>query len=141
MVQDSTPSKKPRRRVKPVETVRERVVKQQSKAPKPQRVRKTMGSGYSSAKTGFAKLFHPLNFVLRPLRTKPIRFVGRILATILLLNFVRGAARELRDVVWPDRKQTTQLTLAVFIFAIVFGLIITITDFGLDRIFKRILIK
>ena len=67
--------------------------------------------------------------------------MGRVLAVVLLINFVRSSFRELRDVVWPNRRQTTQLTLAVFVFAIVFGIIISVTDYGLDKIFKQILLK
>ena len=56
-------------------------------------------------------------------------------------RYFREAWKELKDVTWPDRKQTSQLSFAVFIFAVVFGVLVAVTDFGLDRVFKRILLK
>lgn len=56
-------------------------------------------------------------------------------------SYIRNSFKELRGVTWPSRKETTQLTIAVFVFAIVFGVIITITDYGLDKVFKRILLR
>lgn len=55
--------------------------------------------------------------------------------------YFKNAWKELRLVKWPSRKETWQLTLAVFAFAIVFGVLITVVDKGLDVIFKRILLK
>lgn len=59
----------------------------------------------------------------------------------LVPRYFKNAWRELRQVKWPTRKETIQLTLAVFAFALVFGTLITITDYGLDRLFKRLLLK
>ena len=136
-------TKKPKRILKkaPV-TVRER--SQQSQAPaKPRRLR----ASASKASKPFifigrliAKLLRPFRFVLRPFKTRPIRFVGRLLAKILLLKYFKNAWVELRQVTWPSRRETWQLTFAVFIFALVFGVMIAITDFGLDKLFEKILI-
>ena len=137
-------SKKSMRRVKPAQTLREQSADSAQALTKPRRSRKAAG-GIGSILVSFgrfvAKLFGPLGFLLLPFRTKIGRLIVRILGAILLINFFRGAFRELRDVKWPDRKQTAQLTFAVFIFAIVFGLIIGITDYGLDKVFKQILLK
>lgn len=59
----------------------------------------------------------------------------------LIPRYFRNSWEELKGVTWPSRRETRQLTIAVFIFAIVFGIIITITDYGLDKIFKKVLIK
>ena len=59
----------------------------------------------------------------------------------IIPRYFKIALRELKQVQWPTRKQTIQLTIAVFIFAIVFGVLITITDYGLDKIFKKLLLK
>jgi preprotein translocase SecE subunit len=45
---------------------------------------------------------------------------------------------ELRQVTWPDRKQSRQLTLAVVMFATVFGIVVAILDYGLDKAFKKV---
>ena len=139
-----TKAKNPKRRIKPAQTVRERTAEAAQQSPKPKRVGKAIGGiGVLLRAIGrfVGKLLSPFSFLLWPFKTRPARFIGRILAVVLLINFFRGAFRELRDVEWPDRKQTTQLTFAVFVFAIIFGIIIAITDYGLDRIFKRILVK
>jgi len=88
-----------------------------------------------------SKLAHPFRFLLAPFRTKPARFVGRILNKVLLINYFISAWKELRQVTWPGRKETRQLTLAVFIFATVFGVMITLTDYGLDKVFKKVILK
>lgn len=59
----------------------------------------------------------------------------------LVPKYFKNAWIELRQVKWPGRRETIQLTLAVFAFAIVFGVLITVTDYGLDKLFKKILLK
>ena len=88
---------------------------------------------------GIAKVFRPLRFLLWPFKTRPVRFLGRIIAAILFLRYFRESWRELKQVTWPNRKQTLQLTFAVFVFAVVFGAMITITDYGLEKLFKAII--
>ena len=87
-----------------------------------------------------SKLTHPFRFLLAPFKTKPARFVGRILNKVLLINYFMSAWKELRQVTWPGRKETRQLTLAVFVFATVFGLMVTLTDYGLDKVFKKVIL-
>lgn len=68
---------------------------------------------------------------------KPVRFLGRILG----LKYLRDSVRELRSVTWPTLKESTRLTGAVIIFSIIFGLFVAVVDFGLDKLFKQILLK
>ena len=49
--------------------------------------------------------------------------------------------KELRQVKWPGRRETAKLTFAVFLFAIFFALLISVTDYGLDRLFKKLILK
>ncbi len=90
-------------------------------------------------------VFRPFKPVARivtwPLRTRALRAVGRFLAKVLLINYFISAWQELKDVTWPDRRETRQLTLAVFAFAIVFGLLIAVVDYGLDKLFKQFILK
>src|SRR3989344_2304916 len=65
---------------------------------------------------------------------KPFRFLRFIVPP-----YFRNSWRELKQVSWPSKKQTWQLTVAVFIFALGFAAFITILDWGLDKVFKRIL--
>ena len=119
-------SRKPRH-LKPakVETVRERSAKNEQANPKATAQQNNLRALIS----GF---FAPLRFVWRGLR-----WLGRH----LIPRYFRNAFTELRQVTWPNRKQTRQLTTAVMLFAIVFAMFISILDFGLDKVFKRILLK
>lgn len=86
------------------------------------------------------KIFRPFSFLLRPFKTKPMRVIGRFFKKVLLINYFASAWREVRQVTWPNRKETANLTIAVFIFAIGFGILIAIIDFGLDKLFREVLL-
>ncbi len=76
--------------------------------------------------------------------SQPFRAVGRALkwlARHIIPQYFRGAFSSLRQVTWPNHKETRQLTTAVMLFAIVFAALITLMDWGLDKVFKRILLK
>jgi preprotein translocase subunit SecE len=127
---------------KPAQTVRER--SQTSAKVKKRRLHATAGKLAKVAKltkTGLGMIFSPFKFVLKPFKLRPVRFIGRILSIVLFIGYFRGSWQELRKVNWPDRRTTVRLTLAVFVFATVFGLVISVVDFGLDKLFKAILIK
>jgi preprotein translocase SecE subunit len=67
----------------------------------------------------------------------PVRILGRI----LFPRYFRNSFRELKLVTWPGRRESLRLTGAVLIFAIVFGAIVAIVDFGLDKLFKEFILK
>jgi len=87
------------------------------------------------------KVVRPFRFILKPFKTRPARFIGRLFSKILLFNYFRTSWHELRQVTWPGRKETLQLTFAVFIFAISFGLMIAVVDYGLSKLFQEVLLK
>lgn len=70
-------------------------------------------------------------------RLKGVRLIGRILG----LTYVRSSWQELQMVTWPTRREGRRLTTAVIIFAIVFGALIAAVDFGLDKLFRQVLLK
>jgi preprotein translocase SecE subunit len=70
----------------------------------------------------------------------PFRLLGRLLYKITPKYFI-NSWHEVRKVVWPSRKETWRLTLAVFIFATVFGAMVAIVDKVLDTIFKNVILK
>lgn len=53
-------------------------------------------------------------------------------------KYFRNSWRELKQVTWPNRKQTVKLTFAVIAFATVFGLVIALIDFLLDKVFRQL---
>jgi preprotein translocase SecE subunit len=136
--------KQPKKRVlKRVETVRERASKT-TKSSQPQRLRQArivIAKPLKRVNSAIARLLRPFGFMLKPFKTRPMRIIGRVLARILLLSYFRESWNELRQVKWPSRKQTWQLTLAVFTFALFFGVIIAVTDFGLDKLFKALILE
>lgn len=56
-------------------------------------------------------------------------------------KFFKLAWQELRQVVWPSRRETIKLTLAVFAFSFVFGIVIALTDYGLDKLFRKLILE
>ncbi len=87
------------------------------------------------------KILRPFRFLLWPFKTRPARFIGRLLYKVLLINYFKNSWQELRLVTWPGRRETIQLTFAVFIFSFVFGLIVTVTDYGLSKLFEKVILR
>jgi preprotein translocase SecE subunit len=127
-------------RVRKIETVRERAekatAKTEAKAGKSRNrpLRRAARAVVSPLRT-------PARVVATPFTKRPVRFVFRWIGLILWPPYFRNAFRELRQVTWPSRKDTWKLTLAVLIFAIIFGLLATLTDYGLDKIIRRIVFR
>ena len=124
---------KPKRRIRKVETVREKTAKS-ADTDTPTR-RSLVWRGFTApfrfVGRGFAKLGKKLG------KYKFFRVLGRI----LLPKYFRNSWKELKQVVWPTGKQTRQLTGAVLLFASVFGALVALLDFGLDKVFKEVLLK
>jgi preprotein translocase subunit SecE len=55
-----------------------------------------------------------------------------------LWQFIQGSRGEIRKVVWPTRQETTQTTLAVFLFILVMGIFFWSLDFLLLWITRSI---
>lgn len=126
-------------RVRKTETIRERTqratAKAEARAAKPESRFKRL-----LKKTGrlFSPLKKPLHFITAPLRTRPIRFIGRWIGRILWPRYFRNSYRELRQVHWPTRRETWKMTFAVLVFALVFGLGAAGIDWVLDNAIQRI---
>jgi preprotein translocase SecE subunit len=135
------PSKPAKRLVRNPETFREKVVKAADESEKPKRTAKLRQFG--------SKVVTP---IVRPIRSgagklgkkkpvkvaaKPARFVGKIVFPV----YLRRSWQELKLVTWPNWKQSRSLTFAVLIFAVIFGVTIAIVDYGLDKLFKDVLLK
>lgn len=93
-----------------------------------------------ASKTGrvLSAPFRGLARLLRPLgKFKPFRILGHIIAP----PYIRNAFKELRLVTWPNGKQSRQLTFAVIVFSLIFGIIAAVTDYGLDKLFRSVILK
>lgn len=56
-------------------------------------------------------------------------------------RYFRDSWNELKEVTWPNSKQTIALTIAVFIFAIILAIFVSGVDFGLDKLFRKVLLS
>lgn len=132
-------NKKPR--IRKVETVRERNEKAsaraEAKAAKQPKRRRARGL--------LTKIFRPfkkpLHIITWPLRLRPVRFVGRVLGRILWPRYFRNSWQEIKQVTWPSRSETWKLTIAVLIFALIFGLATAGTDWVLDKVIRRLVFR
>ena len=57
-----------------------------------------------------------------------------------LLAFGRDALREVKKVVWPTRKEATQMTLYVFGFVVIMALFLWLTDKTLEWVFYDLIL-
>ena len=53
-------------------------------------------------------------------------------------EFTKGARTELRKVVWPNQKETTQVTIIVFVMAVLVAVFLWAVDWGLHKILKLV---
>lgn len=104
---------------------------------------KLVGRGFRAVWRGLAWIAHrpPLKQIGHAIRwffrLRVVRFIGRILG----FRFVRDSWRELKQVTWPSWRESRRLTAAVILFSIVFGALIALVDFGLDKLFKQLFVK
>lgn len=56
------------------------------------------------------------------------------------VSYLKGARQELKKVTWPSRKETVNLTFAVVVFTLVLVIITTVMDYGLGKVFERIIL-
>ena len=138
MAEETKPSqseKRTKRRVKPVETVRQQREKQLgSTQTKPRRVRRF-----------FRWLFTPFRWfgglkVWQAKWFKPFRWVGRMLSYVLLIPYFKASFQELKLVTWPNWKLSWRLTWAVLVFSVFFGVLLAVVDYGLDKLFRKIIL-
>lgn len=123
------------------QTLRQHAKMAQDTKPKTRRIKTVSGK----AKGTIGRLFKligrtlkPLSFLLIPLKTKPFRMVGNVLFKVFLIDYLRSSFKELKQVNWPNRRETIRLTTAVILFAIVFGVMIAVVDFGFDKLVRKV---
>ena len=137
MAQASRKNEKgPKRTIrKQSQTVRQRT--QIGNKTNKRRIRTTAGklaNPLKKVRTHGKKEFHPIRL--------PDNKLGRLLGKRVKIapRFLREAWQEIRLVTWPNRKDTLRLTMAVFIFSVVFAAIVGVLDYVLDKIFREVII-
>ncbi len=133
-----SPDKKRKPRIrKSAPTFREQAEATQTKSEKPKK--RPVRSALRKITTPFKKLRLGERRIFKPIRSL-FGLIKRAVIWITPKYFI-NSWRELRKVVWPGAKETFRLTLAVFIFAIVFGALVAGVDKSLDEIFKKLVLK
>ena len=134
---DSPSKKKPAKTVKTSKPTMRQLGSAESKR-KPRILKQAGGSVGRRLKkvSSFgAREYHPIKL--------PDNKAGRILGkrVRIMPKFFREAWAEIRQVTWPGKRETYRLTSAVFIFSLIFAIFVALLDFGLDKIFKEIIVK
>lgn len=123
--------------IRKVQTVRQKAKK--AETPKqPRRIKQvasSAGEGVKKVSEAGRQEFHPFRLPDNKLG----RFFGK--SRKFVPRFFREAWTELKQVTWPNRRETTKLTTAVLIFAVIFGAIVALTDYGLEKFFRNVLLK
>lgn len=136
--EQTSEGRRAKRRLKPTQSIREQSELATAKAAAPRKrgiVSRILGAPFRLLGRLLAKIFGPV-----------FRFLGRyrffrIIGYILVPPYFRSAWRELRQVTWPDFRTTRDLTFAVIVFSIIFGLIVAAVDWGLDKIFRNFILN
>lgn len=119
-----------KRQLRPATTVREQSQKATARAEKPKR----------RSKVGRV-LGAPFRLIAKPFKLLGKFKFFRAIGLVLWPRYFRNSVRELRLVTWPNRTQTRKLTTAVIIFSVIFGVMIAIVDYGLDKVFKKVILQ
>ena len=125
------------RRVKNPETFRERALKATALKDSSQSSRRSLSARFALLKT----IFRPLAKMVKSLAKVPGLKPVFMALNIIVPRYFRTSFIELKKVAWPSLKQSLKLTYAVLAFAVVFGSAIALLDYGLDKVFKTILLK
>lgn len=131
--------KKPRLKVKKVETVRERAEKQRIKQTSQPR-RKKVAAATAKPVKGIGKIltkeFHPIKFKkngkLANILSKRVRYVPK---------YFKASFAELKEVQWLKPRQALSLTFAVVIFSVVIAVFVQLLGYGFDKIVKEVILK
>lgn len=128
------PTNSTKRRVKNPETFRERAEKANQASENASRkgwirttIQKVLGPVFRPLKQAIGKL----------LQVQPFKAISYVIVP----PYVRHSWKELRLVTWPTFRESYKLTFAVLVFAIIFGVAIAAVDYGLDRLFRDILLN
>jgi preprotein translocase subunit SecE len=92
------------------------------------------GLAWISHRPPLKQIGHALRWFFR---LRIMRFIGRILG----IRFIRNSWRELKFVTWPTRREGLRLTSAVIVFSVIFSILLAGVDYGLDKLFKHLLLK
>lgn len=138
---DKQPAKNKHRVVKDPETFRERALKASTDDDKPGRTGRLKDSVNAAAKPVASPVSQAASKFFSLKLMRPVRRALSIVGKVVFPTYLRSSWRELRLVTWPNWKESRKLTFAVLFFAVIFGAAIAIVDYGLDKVFRQLLLK
>ncbi len=151
MAKDSKKASKPAVKKAAPTVAATEVTKPKRTAKKPQTVRERTQAGDGRARrirTSASRVKTPIKKIRQTGKREyhlplPDNRIGKVGSKRVRLvpKFVREAWHEIKLVTWPTFRETLSLTFAVFLFSIVFALIVGVLDFGLDKLFKELIVK
>lgn len=118
------------------QTVRQKAEQHSKASDKPRRLR----AKASSAKKPARAVFHAgkKEFYIPLPDNKFGKFLNK--PRHIIPAYFRESWKELRLVTWPNRKETTKLSTAVVLFAVIFAFMIAAIDYGLDKLFRQLIL-
>ncbi len=135
MAKDTKDTKKAEKAKKPKTSLRQRNLKAAEAKDKPRRIRKAASS--AAKPVGKVRSALKTEYHVLPRKENPGFFSKSRKATP---SYFVNAVAELKQVSWPGRKETWKLVFAVFVFAISIGIFIAILDFGLEKLFREVIL-
>ena len=123
-------------RIRKTETVRERTEQSRNKDLKPKRLRKA-GSSVKRPLQAIVDFGRKEYYLPMP-KNKVGTFLNK--RRSFTPRYFIDAFKELRQVTWPSAQETTKLTIAVIMFAVIFCIIVATADYVLDYVFKKVIL-
>lgn len=102
-------------------------------------VEKNLARDQASKKEPKLKLPKRVKKVKEPKTSKSkFRKFFKFLKIFGIFGFLISPFQEIRLVTWPDWKTTLRLTFAVVCFSVIFGVLVSLLDWGFEIIFKKV---
>jgi preprotein translocase SecE subunit len=131
--------KKPAKRVRKKQTLRERNDKAADAKSKPERrARRAARSTVSRGKKVGGVLTTELHLTNRKENNDDHGFFSK--SRSLTPRYVANSWNEVRQVKWTGFKETWKLVFAVFVFSVIVGGFIALLDFGLEKLFRAVIL-
>ncbi len=138
---DAADNKKKKRKLKNPETFRERSFKAAEANVKPSKIIKSKKLVVKITSPVTKPTSEFLKIIVKIQPFKAVFAILKLISRIILPKYVRRSWVELKQVTWPNLKNSRQLTFAVLVFAFIFGATVAVVDYGLDKVFKKILLN
>lgn len=119
------------------DSLRKMATKSQEKIAAPRKLKATASAAVKPFKVTRKFVNKPRH--IREVENREEKFIHK--NRTLTPSYFKNAWKELKQVTWPSNRETIRLAFAVFLFSIIFGTVIAVTDYGLDNLFRKVILK